>query len=106
LPGKVGQKKNRTFQDTYQVQWLVSKISAYFIRQLLNALFDAFSGDKHAHTFVEILSLTRCGIALEFCGHGMDSNRTETLAQALPSEQAAPALFFSFCAQSALDAVG
>jgi hypothetical protein len=34
--------------------------------------------------------LTGCGIVLEFCGHGINLNRIETLAHASLSEQAAP----------------
>src|ERR1700680_563131 len=92
LPGQVGKKKHRPLQYPYEVQRLILKIFANLIRQLLNALFDAVARDKHTDTFVEILSLTGCGIALEFGSHGMDSNRIETLAHASLSEQAAPKL--------------
>src|ERR1700688_1919218 len=83
LPGKVGEKKYCPLQYPHEVQRLVRKIFANLIRQLLNALFDAVARDKHTDTLMEILSLTGCGIALEFCGHVMDSNRIETLAHAL-----------------------
>src|ERR1700731_2103993 len=92
LPGKIGKKKYSSLQYPHKVQRLVLKILANLIRQLLNALFDAVARNKHTDTFVEILSLTRCGIALEFCSHVMDSNRIETLAHASLSEQAAPRL--------------
>src|ERR1700688_1508860 len=92
LPGKVGKKKYCPLQHPHEVQRLVLKIFANLIRQLLNTLFDAVARDKHTDTFVEILSLTGCGIALEFGSHGMDSNRIETLAHASLSEQAAPKL--------------
>src|ERR1035438_3723007 len=90
LPGKVGQKKYSSLQYPYEVQRLVPKIFANFVRQLFNALFDPVARDEHADTFLDMLSLTGCSIILEFCSHGMDSNRIETLAHASLSEQAAP----------------
>src|ERR1700688_3935170 len=93
LSGKVGKKKYRPLQNAHQMQRLVPKIPADFVRQLLNALFDALPRDKHPHTFVHILNLTRRSIGLQlFCSHGTDSNRIETLTHASLSEQAAPRL--------------
>src|ERR1700686_3079938 len=90
LPRQVGKKKYRPLQYSYEVQRLVLKIFTNLSRQLLDALFDALTWDKHADTFVDMLSLTGRGIVLEFCSHEIDSSRIETLAHASLSEQAAP----------------
>src|SRR5580700_6431087 len=95
LSGEISKKKHCSFQYPHEVQRLVPEVFANLIGQLLDALFDAVARDKYANTFVHMLSLTGCGIVLEWCSHGMDSNRIETLAHALLSEQAAPATIFS-----------
>lgn len=103
LAGKIGEKKDRTFQDAYQLQRLMGKILANLARELRDALLYTGARDEQADAFFMGTFRGWIGCVLR---HVFWAARGETLAYGGGISKAgrAAALLYSTAGDAVLEA--